>query len=215
MNIFCDFDGTVARNDVGAALFRTFTNGQCHDIVERWKRGEMSSKQRLMEECRLLKASRQELERFVDLQELDPHFEAFVRFCHARHFHLEIVSDGFEFYIRRMLRNHELDDAVQVHANRLVFDEAGTPRPQFPYYEKGCGACANCKGYHVRRARRRAPGEPIVYVGDGLSDRCGAEAADVIFAKRDLAQFCETRELAYHPFDTFKDVRETLLRMLG
>jgi len=41
--VLCDFDGTVAQDDVGNLLFRTFSrNGDSLEVVERWKRGEIS-----------------------------------------------------------------------------------------------------------------------------------------------------------------------------
>ena len=45
-----------------------------------------------------------------------------------------------------------------------------------------------------------------MFVGDGLSDRCAAPRADVVYAKDDLMEFCVARGIAARPFMTFEDV---------
>jgi 2-hydroxy-3-keto-5-methylthiopentenyl-1-phosphate phosphatase len=47
---------------------------------------------------------------------------------------------------------------------------------------------------------------PVVFVGNGLSDRCGARAADFTFAKDDLAGFCAQEGIRFQPFASFDDV---------
>ena len=59
--------------------------------------------------------------------------------------------------------------------------------------------------------RRTLPAEgPIVYVGDGYSDRCAALAADRVFATRGLAQYLDELGVAYEPFDDLHDVTRGL-----
>lgn len=215
MKVFCDFDGTTARNDVGSLLFRTFGGDRCHAIVQKWIEGQISSKQCLLEECRLTSVSLDELEDFADAQELDPHFMAFFEFCQSHDIELEIVSDGLDFYIECILQNYGLDSKIPVRANHIRFQNGNRIVPEFPYYEQGCGQCANCKGVHVREARPEH--DTLVYVGDGLSDRCGAEAADVVFAKfgRDLLPYCEHHGIPVTPFTDFADVLRAVRRMLN
>ncbi|NIR50403.1 MtnX-like HAD-IB family phosphatase [candidate division KSB1 bacterium] len=210
MKIICDFDGTVAANDVGSLLFRTFGDESCKEFVELWKQGEISSKQCLIEECRVTRVTKQELTRFADSQELDPYFKEFVQFCHGRGFDIEIVSDGLDFYINRILKNHGLDSSIEVRSNELTFKNEHRVKPQFPYFEHSCGQCANCKGHHVRQAKKCH--SKVIYVGDGLSDRCGAQEADTVFAKRgrDLLEFCKQENIPHFEFENFGDVLNQL-----
>jgi 2-hydroxy-3-keto-5-methylthiopentenyl-1-phosphate phosphatase len=56
---------------------------------------------------------------------------------------------------------------------------------------------------------RRANGyDRTVFIGDGLSDRCGARAADVVYARDDLAGGGAREDLAFRPFASFADVME-------
>ena len=213
MKILCDFDGTAAKNDVGNLLFRTFSDSQqCKEFVKSWRNGLISSKECLIQECRLTRVTRQELESFVDKQELDNFFKEFINFCQKKGLEVEIVSDGLDFYIDRILKNHNLDTKVKFRSNHLVFLNHNKIFPEFPYYEKGCGSCGNCKGYYVRQERKN--GNSVIYVGDGYSDRCGAEEADIIFAKRDLLKYCQDNHLQYFEFRDFGDVVRTLKKIL-
>ena len=203
-SVFCDFDGTVAVKDVGNVLFQTFADTSCREWVARWIRGEISSRTCLEAECALARASREELERFARAQEMDPHFPSFVRTCRENDISIAILSDGLDFYIERMLTKYHLSD-VPFFANRLVLDH-GKLKPEFPYYDEGCGQCGNCKVFHLTRGKQ--DGEQVVYIGDGYSDRWAAEKADVVFAKRDLLKYCREQGIACYEYADFGDVLE-------
>ena len=210
MKIVCDFDGTAAKNDVGNLLFRTFGDGRCFDIVNLWKEGKLSSRECLILECQTARVSKSQMERFADNQQLDPFFKPLVEFCQLRGIEMAIVSDGLDFYIQRILKNYQLDGQVEVRANHLIFLGRDQIQPEFPYFGDGCGLCGNCKGFHVRAARKQ--GHQVAYIGDGLSDRCGAKEADIVFAKqhRDLLQFCKENNIPYHEFMNLEDVLKVI-----
>jgi 2-hydroxy-3-keto-5-methylthiopentenyl-1-phosphate phosphatase len=49
-----------------------------------------------------------------------------------------------------------------------------------------------------------------VYVGDGISDRCGAQASDLVFARRGLAAYLAERGVPFTYFDDFHEVARAL-----
>ena len=206
MKIFCDFDGTAAKNDVGNLLFRTYADNRCFEIVRSWKEGKISSRECLIDLCKITNVTKKELGHFSNSQELDPYFLELVEFGQQKNIEVEILSDGLDFYIERILRKYKLEAFVAFHSNHLQFLNRNEIVPEFPYYDWSCGHCANCKGYHVRRAKKET--KPVVFVGDGLSDRCGAKEADIVFAKRgrDLLKYCRQNQIVHHEFGDFKDV---------
>ena len=76
--------------------------------------------------------------------------------------------------------------------------------PEFPFADPACDDCGNCKAQHVRRYQ--AQGCRVVLVGDGASDRHGALAADEVFARRGLRDWCRANGIAHTPFEDFRDV---------
>ena len=50
----------------------------------------------------------------------------------------------------------------------------------------------------------------FVYVGDGFSDRCVAQAATRVFARDGLAEYLAAESVAFERFDDFYDVARAL-----
>ncbi len=210
--VLCDFDGTVAREDVGNLLFRTFVrNGDAHEVVERWKRGEISSRECLEQEASLARCRSDELTRFIQDRPLDPYFKDFHDFARQRGIEVVVVSDGLDQYIEQMLLRNGLG-AIEFFANRLHIDGESL-RVEFPWYDRlDCTDCGCCKTHHLENYRRQ--GYFIVYVGDGLSDRCPCENADLVFAKGDLLAHCRRKKIACVEFRNFRDVEREVLKRL-
>ncbi len=201
--IFCDFDGTVAINDVGNELFSTFATEEWKTAVEEWKEGKISSKECLERECAVTTISQADLKAFCDRNAIDPTFREFANYCRTQNYPIEILSDGMDAYILEILKRESLD-WVPVRSNKMVFIDSTHIRPQFPYWEHTCGVCANCKGYHLRKARDGK--SALVYIGDGLSDRCAVKEADIIFAKDELIDYCRENNYDYIAYRNFRDV---------
>ncbi|MDZ7291034.1 MAG: MtnX-like HAD-IB family phosphatase [candidate division KSB1 bacterium] len=201
--IFSDFDGTIAQNDVGDLLFKVYGDWQeCEKAIQQWLRDEISSRECLEREAATARFTQEQLDNFCDAQLLTPGFLEFAEFCRQQHFPLIVLSDGLDYYIQRILWRYGLD--LPVYANRLEFFGSDRISVGFPYLAKSCGRCGNCKGYHIRRLAK--PEEKIVYIGDGYSDRCGIQEAEIIFAKGDLAKWCDEHTIKYFCFENFENV---------
>jgi 2-hydroxy-3-keto-5-methylthiopentenyl-1-phosphate phosphatase len=51
---------------------------------------------------------------------------------------------------------------------------------------------------------------PIIFIGDGFSDRFAIELSDVVFAKRQLLAYCRERGIPCTPFETFADIQAAM-----
>jgi 2-hydroxy-3-keto-5-methylthiopentenyl-1-phosphate phosphatase len=206
--VLCDFDGTVASEDVGNMFFRTFGGDEAQAIVEEWKQGRISSRTCFEREAALVTATRTDVERFIDKRRLDPYFKDFTDFAGKNGIEVVIVSDGLDYYIERMLMRSGLG-MIDFSSNVMELVD-GTLRLRFPHYDmKDCRDCGNCKTYHLEKYKSQ--GHTIVYVGNGLSDRCPSTYADLVFAKGELLDFCRENNLNYVAFENFRDVEREIL----
>lgn len=211
VKIFCDFDGTVCTGDVRTILFSTFGGDAVREAVALWLKGEISGVECIRRECAAIR--KPDIERFnniIDQQVLDPAFPPFVDYCETRNIGIEILSDGFDYYIDRILKRYGLQH-LPVFANSLRI-EVDALVPGFPYLNPYCGRAANCKGTHV--LNNAGDDQLRIVAGDGYSDRCAADYADVVFAKRQLIQYCRESNLSYFEFSNFNDVRNRIDELL-
>lgn len=203
----CDFDGTISPQDIGAAFVRKFSAGRDGDrelLLKEWFAGGLGHRELTRRECELVTATEEEALLFARTHRLDPHFAPFVREALGRGDSVMVVSEGFDFYVRDHLARAGFPDLPWA-SNRAVFED-GRVSSEFPFADPACESCGNCKAQHARRYR--GLGFHTVLVGDGLSDRCGARAADTVLAKGDLLDWCERERMPHFAFDTFADVAE-------
>ena len=200
--VLVDFDGTITQNDVGALLFNSLSGEKSKRVVSQWMKGEISSKECLERECELIEITKKELKNFALSQKIDENFLDFVDLCKRERMDLAILSDGLDYYIKLILKKYHLED-IPFYSNTVRF-QGRRLIPQFPYYDKGCGNCGNCKKYHLKNLRGAK--QKVVYIGDGLSDKCAIAEADFVFAKNDLKTFCQKEKIDYFEFKDFSDV---------
>ncbi len=205
--VVLDFDGTMAVDDVGNELIRTF--GEFDVLNKQLLDGEITA----AEDYRRAVASFTQdctpdaIERFAMEREVDPGLHDLLDLCDRQGARILVASDGFDVYIKTILKREGLG-RLELHSNRLTWD-ADHWVPSFPLATESCTCfCASCK----RNAVLDRLGEDtiLVYVGDGLSDQCAAKHADIIFAKRRLAAWCTEQRIPHHPFKTMFDVRRIL-----
>lgn len=160
--------------------------------------------------------SRTELEQFVDLLPTDPApalataaaqahdetFAAFVAIARDVGARVEVVSDGWGFYVEPALEALGVR-GVTVTTARTSW-ESGRPQISFPNGHPDCFVCGTCKRQRV--LWHKARGRHTVMVGDGPSDRFGAAHADTIFAKSLLAAICDDVGWTYRRWERFSEI---------
>jgi 2,3-diketo-5-methylthio-1-phosphopentane phosphatase len=208
LRVYCDFDGTIATSDVGNKLFRTFAGEKAAQIVQRYLDGEINARECLTMECAAIESvTQEELAKFVGQFEIDPDFPAFVRYCAEHEMPVTILSDGLDVYVSQILSASNLSH-LPWFANHAEFVREGSKTrlvPSFPYRDEECEQCGNCKRNHL--LAMSGDEDIIVYVGDGISDRCPVRYADIVFAKHTLVPYCQEQNITYHDYRHFGDVQ--------
>jgi len=201
----CDFDGTVSPRDIGAAFADHFSDGAGGRVPElaEWLAGRIGHRAITRAQCATVRAREADALDFTRTFALDPAFAPFVATARARGDEVMVVSEGFSFYVRDHLARAGLADLPWA-ANDLAFMDDGRVEPSFPFADPTCDSCGNCKAQHVRRYRER--GFHTVLIGDGVSDRHGALAADTVLARGSLLEWCRAEGVPHTPAGDFTEV---------
>lgn len=202
--VLCDFDGTVSVKDIGFNLLTHFSGGRWEDLDRDFVAGRIGSLEAYRRMVGELRGSEGEYRSVArTLGEIAPGFAEFVRSCRDAGVTVKIVSDGFGLYIRSFLEELGLEE-VESFANELCFLPGRKLAAEFPFASAECPDCGCCKRDLLRKFRDEF--ETIIYIGDGISDRCAAPEADLVFAKRSLYRYCLERGVSVFSFRDFTDV---------
>ena len=207
-NVFCDFDGTVSRVDVTDSLLEAFALPAWRDLEEEWKAGRIGSLECMQRQVELMRCDRRTLDAHLAQIDIDPAFPAFVAYCEERQLPLQIVSDGMDYVIKFILRRHRLGH-LPVYANRLESRGSDQYTLTFPYAHKKCPMAAGTCKCHLMEMNWQ-DGYPALMIGDGASDFCAAQKADMVFAKAKLCDFCRNQGIQYQKFDDFREVLQLI-----
>ena len=206
--IACDFDGTITERDTLHLIVSAYgTQGLWEEIQPRLNAGEVSLEQAIQEEFDSVRATPEQVRELV-LREagLRRGFPEFVRWARERDHRLIVFSSGFRSVIEAALEHWGIT-GLQVVSHEARFSAEGC---RLVWSDRGdvCEVCGRrCKRHDLRRQSR---GERLVYIGDGISDRCSARMADVIFARAMLADDLERDAIPFIRFEEFDGIRERL-----
>lgn len=203
--IFVDFDGTISTTDIGEAMFLYFGEKEKSKMfVNDWIEQKINSNQLWKLLCSTVHNFDEiKFDEFLNTISIDQTFKPFVLFCKAEAFELKVLSDGFDYYIKKILKRENLTD-LEVFSNKLIIDKNKNISPEFPYTDEECTRCANCKRNHVLNFSSEE--DYSIYIGDGFTDTCPAQHCDFIFAKDSLLKYCEINRITYFPYSNFNDV---------
>ena len=197
MPLVVDWDGTVTETDGLHLVLFEFGDRATYEEHEARLGRELTLHEVIAGEFRTVRAPLAEVAHWVRKNvQLRAGFHAFAR----RHDPV-IVSSGFHELIEPVLEREGLH--LRVLANRL------DPRPEgWRVVFRDEAACPVC-GEPCKRSAVAALA-PFVFVGDGFSDRCVAEAAARVFARNGLADYLGSQGVAFERFDDFDDVERLL-----
>ena len=216
MIIFTDFDGTITQSDVTDEILAQLAHPSWRDVELEWTRGLIGSRECLERQIALVDTSAEDLDALIDAIPIDPAFASFYHFTHQRGVPLYVLSEGFDYVIARVLERAGMvgpvGNGLQVFSSALRV-EGRRLMPSFPHSAQPCEhGCGTCKAALLRRFGEGK--HPVIFVGDGLSDRFAVDEADVVFAKRQLLAYCQEHGKACRPFDTLADVQQGVASLL-
>jgi 2-hydroxy-3-keto-5-methylthiopentenyl-1-phosphate phosphatase len=195
VQLVLDWDGTCTSRDSLVAAIHDLGDPSIYDGAFQEKFGSYG--EALAAEVATLRVSPEDAAAWaVANVELRPGFHELI----AR-YGAVIVSSGLPQLIRPVLEREGVE--VELRSNDAV------PSPDgWRVIFRDEGVCAVCGDKCKRRSL--PDGRPLVFVGDGWSDRCASLAADRVFARTGLAAYLDEQGVLYEPYETLFDVAASL-----
>jgi len=219
--ILCDFDGTVTERDTNSYLASRFAPAEYAQLEGKLGARELTLRDVLARQHGAIKADLPDVVAAICTIPLRDGFAELLAEAGERGDRFVLLSSGFRSLIEPMLSHAGHRDIELVSNDVEYVNGAG----QVTWRELPvCEICGEeCKRHDVARlagggsdagvhGSEAGVYREIVFIGDGFSDRCGAEAADRIFALEGAAlqHDLETRGRAFETFTTLHDVADAL-----
>ena len=153
--IFSDFDGTFCEKDIGHRIFTHFSNKANLKFEEMWEKGNLSTRDSLLNEAALLNVEEQEILKFIDQFGLRAGAKELYHYARSMNIPFYIVSDGGDIYIRRILKNQGLEE-IKYFTNKVTIENKKYLL-KFPYDNGDCTRCGCCKGARIQEIVGKIP----------------------------------------------------------
>jgi 2-hydroxy-3-keto-5-methylthiopentenyl-1-phosphate phosphatase len=200
MLIVCDFDDTTADLNVATLLLTQFQSTRKDHSTPHWtvfrdrfRSGQISLMQyQELSFSWLSPNTTIEAEYVKTNANLRPGFKELADYCERNTIPLVISSHGLDFYIAALLSRYGLEYLPRSTVS-TAFTEEGVEF-RYPNAKQGCDWWpGNCKCEAFRAHGN--DGDVKIYAGDGASDACPARAADIVFARDFLLDYCRENEI--------------------
>ena len=189
---------------MGHVIFDAFADPTWRDIDDEWIRGEIPTSERARRQFALVQATEREFLELIERHSIDPAFPPLIATLQMQDIPVQVVSDGFDAYVRPMLARAGLAD-LPFQSNGLSFSN-GAIQLEFPHERPGHDPRGGWKAGPVQALQTQ--GWRVAYSGDGMSDLAAARAANLLFARAQLADRCQFERIAYHAFEDMRDVHD-------
>jgi len=208
IHIQCDFDGTITMEDLMVGLNNRFSEESWNEIVAKWERKEVTTRDALVHMYSMIKATRKDVHSYIhEVVEIRPGFTAFIEWCQQKGITFVIVSEGMDHIIQETLSL--MGVVAKVISNHAIFGKEFMA-VEFPETPPLCehddgDICGTCKVHHVMQAKEK--GRYVIYIGDGTTDVRPALESDMVFARRVLSKGLAALGRDFIEFKDFNEVR--------
>ena len=204
--IVSDFDGTITKVDTLYDFLKRYAQSSWLEIERMWIEGKIGSKECLKKEFELVENLNQDLiDNYLDIVEIDPYFMEFNNYRIKKNLDFIIVSDGIDYFINKVLEKNKIKD-IKVISNHGEFinDKFVISFPnQYNLCKNKSGTC-KCKVIQELKKEYQ-----VIYIGDGHSDFCVSDKADILYAKSHLLDYAKKNKIKCVEYNDFNDIYHT------
>ncbi|TKJ37943.1 hypothetical protein CEE37_13340 [candidate division LCP-89 bacterium B3_LCP] len=204
IEVFSDFDGTLTNQDTLVLLLHRFANRDWYAIEERMLSGAITELDGVREELGMICAPDEQLMQVID-NEIEPAdgLDEFMSFVQERGWRMTVLSGGLIRFSGALWDKWGYGN-VPLYANDHRRDSNGCIEVISAVTPRIKNLCNHCKRWHLEEAIKR--GSKVIYIGDGLTDFCPAEAAHRRYAKGNLLQYLHDKNLEVVEFKNLHDI---------
>lgn len=204
--VVCDFDGTIATEDIADTATAHFAPTGWERFAKEWIAGRITMRDCVRRQYELMRAGHGDLRRFVEeTAKMRAGFPRFLAAMSRNGIPFQCVSEGIDLLINGFQEKFRV--VFPVRTNHAVFADGLLgiwQDPLAPDCVRHGDSCGACKVSAVREFQRR--GYRVAILGDGSSDFHVAAVANLVFARRDLVEHCQAQGIRFLPYESFDDV---------
>jgi 2-hydroxy-3-keto-5-methylthiopentenyl-1-phosphate phosphatase len=202
--IFCDFDGTITKNDNIVSIMKQFEKEQTETIIQDVLDKKISIQEGVGKMFSLLDSEKKdEIIQYLEANaEIREGFDDFISYVKEQNIPFYVVSGGIDFFVEPLLEG--LVEKEAIFCNSASFQnnhiEILWPHSCDDLCQNGCGCCKPSV------MRKLATNETFkIVIGDSITDLEAAKMADFVLARDYLVKKCEEEGIPYKSFETFYD----------
>lgn len=207
VGIIVDFDGTITKVDSNDLICATFGNAKNEIIEQEIRKGNLTLKEGTVLNYEQVSLTEEEYNQFVLANiEIQQGFKEFYTKVNMHNIPFAVVSGGFVNAIELIFEREGIT-GIDIYANRLIFEDNSNSIAFYNEHDKcykGTGPCGNCKLENLREFHKYC--QKVVFIGDGITDICAAQEADILFAKDELEDYCLKEQIPYIKYNDFFDI---------
>jgi 2,3-diketo-5-methylthio-1-phosphopentane phosphatase len=206
-----DFDGTMTRRDFYQLAVASLLPPETPDYWAEYRAGAITHFEALRSYFAAIRATEEEVLDVVARMELEPGLGPAVESLRQAGWRVVVASAGCAWYIQRLLAGAGVE--LEVFANPGRFEAGKGLLMEMPAQSAYRSPTLGVDKAGLVRAHLAA-GANVAFAGDGFPDADSARlvAADLRFARGDLADVLRREGLAFHPFDQWAEIARVLAR---
>ncbi len=202
-----DFDNTLTLKDFYWIVIDDYIGEKGKAFYREWKKEKKINVDFLNTIFGWHTFSEEEHEEILDKVELSQGYNQLVGALKEIGWDFLVLSAGFDYYIKKVLPKYGIDNA-EIISNRGRYENGRfliDPDPEVWFYSDVYGVD---KEKVVKRSKDKY--DRVFFAGDSEPDFLAAKAADVRFAKEELAALLEREGIDYYPYENFEDIARTV-----
>lgn len=202
-----DFDGTLTSRDFYHIIIDKYLGSKGREFYTEWKKTKKINVEFLNKIFGSVNLSEKELFDEIMRIPIDEHAAGFIKRVKASGGGFYIVSAGTSYYIKILLDNLHIEDAIVISMEGIHSDGGIKiiPDERSDYYSSVFGLD---KQKVVESLRKDF--EYIIFAGDSEPDMRAACAADLVYARGELSELLSKEGIPFTHFADFKEIEKDL-----